>query len=503
MPRIQTYDQQVETQGPTGGVSPNLELATATGRAVENLGRSVDAVGGALEKRESQEEQSSVFAQLATNHANWSAEINKRTANGTLDVDEFKQEYEDSVNKIGDDLSTDAGGNAFKRESARFGSALLQQAAAGKAALAGEEARGNFETALNENSNALYQNPSAFDATRASMESYINSQVSQGLIPAKKADELKDQVDRGLSQSALRGFMQVNPDAAKSLLDNGNFDQYIKGQDKYKMYEEVKQFQRGAEIEKKRQQTALDDAQSARAEEWKNTSAIPQLVSGALQPKAVMNNPDLNSDEKLKWLNLIDARAKKESNGDPAVENNIMKRMFLPDGDPQKISSVEQMEPYAAKGLISFPKMEQYSAYLQKKSPEAQAMNSQRKMFMDYAKGKLVNANPMLGTKDPDGELNFNNLMSEVMKTEQSYRKAGKDPSELFDQKNPNSVWNKVPGFVKTPQQIMQGMADQVRAPNAPPEEMVSVVSPEGVPGKVPKSKVDDYINNRKFKRAK
>lgn len=503
MPKIQEYEQQVGAQGPTGGVSPNLEVASETGRAAQSLGSSLEQLGDAVQRRNEQAETSSVYAQMSQVRSKYTEQLNQQIQQGTLDVDQFKQDYQDDVNKVGENLSTDGGQNFFQRQAARVGGALLQHAIAGQAQQAGEKAAANFQTSLNSNSDSLYQNPHDFENVKDSMNEYIDKQVATGALPAKRADELKLKAGQSLAESSLRGYMQINPDAAKSVLDSGAYDQYIKGDDKYKMYAEVKTFANGQEIEKKRAQKAIDDATAARAEDWKQ-GALPLLTKNALTPKTVLNQPDLDSSEKLQWLNLI-KKGNEDQGSNPATVNSVMQRLVLPDNDPRKITTIEQVEPMLGKG-ISMSNMEQINTWIQKKSPEGLTLNSQRKMLMDYAKGKLVNANPMLGIKDPEGERNFSVFTNALIQQETALRKAGKNPSDLYDEKSPDSFWDKVPGYVKTPQQIMQGMADQTRQGAAPPgpgqpppEDMVNVVDKNGQLFKIPKSNLEK-AKSRGFK---
>lgn len=490
MPKIQEYEPEVSAQGPVGGISPNVEMAGAAGRGLERAASGIADLSGAVQRRQAQKESADVYSALSQTHADYTARLQKETNDGTLDIDQFKQDYEDAVNQVGQNVSTPQAQDLFQRQAARFGGSLLQHAIAGQAQVAADHANAALQTSYNASSDSLYQNPSAFETVKSSMNDFIDSQVADGGRSAKKSEELKVSMANGLAKSAVRGIMQNDPEAAKAALDNGDFDDYIKGDDKYKLYAEVKEFARAKVADQKNAQKLLDDAQDARAEQWKNDVGLPKLVKSALSAKDVLNNQDLSSSEKISWLNMIE-KGTREQNEDPAVKNSVLRRLVLPDNDPRKITDITQVEPFVGKGL-SLSDVEQMNTWLTKKSPDGQVLTSQRKMLIDYAKQKLVNSNPMMGIKDPEGERNFSVFTNALMQQEKAYKQAGKPLGELYDESKQDSYWNKVPGYVKTPQQIMQGLADQTRQP-APKEDMVDVISPEGVPGKLPKSKLDDY----------
>lgn len=461
---------------PPGG---RINAPDPTAEGLKEAGRSLMGVGDVLAERQSQDEVSNLSAQMSQANANIRSQLEDQTQKGTLDVSKFNEGVTDQLNDIGSNIQTRAGQQFFQRMSSSIQSSVYESAMTRQAHLAGEKAVGNYQTALNSQSTSVAADPSSFDSALKLHDQTIDSLVATGGLPADKAEELRADGKKVLSISAVKGLMNINPDMAKSALDSGKFDQDINGEVKEQLYGQVDQAKRAKLASDELADRLQKQAAEKKAEAWKQT-AFPKILDGTLNNQDITNAP-LTFADKEHMINLVHAQAEQKAKSDPTVENNVFMRIVADDTDPNKITDDKQIYDQVGHGLTP-EKAIFYANVLQgAKTPEGKLIASQRKMLLDAAKQQLVNANPMLGMKDVNGQMNFAKFNQDLMNQEQQLRKAGKSPLSLYDQNDPNSMWKKINQYVKTPQQIMQGNMDllkngTVAPPGSPPHPNVGDV---------------------------
>lgn len=459
MPRIEDYSAQTEAQGPVGGLDPRVEAAGYMGRQVEKLGGVIGQTGQEIFKRQEQAEISDTYATFADARSKWTSDLQDQVQKGTLNVDEFKQKYQDFVDSQADKVTTASGKNFFNRQAARLGGSLLTMAAHGQVAIAGAKAVADYQSGQNSLQDALMKDPSQFQDAIDSTHENIDGLTAAGSVPADKAPMFIGRASTDLAKAAVRGWAQIDPVTAKKKLDDGEFDKYFDGDAKKQMYGEVQMAEHGKAIEDARIQKAQDDAQATKADQTMQ-DWLPKILSNSLSTKDVTNNHDLDFGQKARILNMIEQNQNKEIKTDPRVVVSLARRALLPDGDPQKITDMSQLSPYVGKGLnlSDVTKINNFIA----KTPEGIAINADRKKLLDYAGAALIKKDAM-GIQDPQGQKNVAQFMTDLQNQEAQMRTQGLPLKSLYDPSSKDYFGNKIDGYKRSSQEIMQDQAQQYK----------------------------------------
>jgi len=136
---------------------------------------------------------------------------------------------------------------------------------------------------------------------------------------------------------------------------------------------------------------------------------------------------------------------------DPKLVNDLRQRLYLPDGDPNKISNPGQLTPYIAHGL-NYTDTEHLShEMVQANTPEGNPFLKQVQEIKTTARKMLTSSTSALAIQHPElsdeAAYRFGaNLDDQIA----AARKAGKDPHSLFVPGSPDYVLapNRVGAFM-------------------------------------------------------
>ncbi len=433
MPKINDYaTPQASAKMNAFESSSGLRQGGETGRAMQRAGAVIEDVGDMVYRRQAQEETSDLNAKFAEARAEWANTIDEETRNGTIDAGKTSEKIQDYVNNMNQDISTAEGRRMFDREAARLNGFVLKGASKAQAQVAGAKAEANWRSALANNSSVLNTDPSDFEATYQSTMDSIDDQVESGGIPATIAEKFKLETGRELAKSAVRGWANLNPDIAEKKLNKGEFDKYFDGDTKAQMQGYINSQKSAAEIEGRRQEKAFEDAKKKRSEAWQSKN-LGALVNGQLPTKDIIDSKDLKYDDKVAMLKLQDWASKERVQLDPAVENELFRRINLGDQDPQQIQDISQLVPFVGRGLTP-ASVEKLSGWIDN-SPAGRVKKDNRKNVIDYATARLVKKDSF-GMSDPKGEMLLNQFIADLQAAEAEYIKEGKSTSALY---NPHS----------------------------------------------------------------
>lgn len=478
MPKVQEYLPEVEAQGPVGQTSPMTEEASMFGRGMESAGRDIEDAGTIVHQRQTQEETSNAYADVAEQRANMMMRVQEETANGTLDVDQIKQDYQDWSDKQLDSLTTAGGKDAFNRAAARAGGSILQTAARGQAVMAGAKAKDNLTTLMNSNSSMAMNDPSQFADLRDGQTEAIQAQVDSGAISQPVAERMRQGMDLELAKGAVRGYMQsdynkiksavmasggkIDPNedslnSARTMLDSGGFDQFLDSDNKKALQNEIRSNQQAAQAAGGQALNQRQIAVAAQGEQFK-VQSFEKLQTNSLDPASVTNaarSGIISSDEQLKMYHLINESGKGEMATNPAVKNNIMNRVLSPDNDPQHISDPMQVAYMVKDGMLSTQDFHQISQAIQ--MVPSNRVNS-------FNEGQLLQkAQAAIGTSDPNAQYKLMQFTNEVQQAKQTAMKSQQPIGPLLDPNSNQYLGNQIQKYVATPQDILKAQADKVR----------------------------------------
>jgi hypothetical protein len=486
MPVIREYQRQVSAPGAIQQpqYSPN-QFGAQEGRALENLGGAVSQVADVVAKRLDQENTSDVTQKLTKANADLAMDLQNtlRTAQpGDKKVfEDYNKRVEDTLGKIGEEANTVSARNFYGDTSVRIRAQLTQTAANGQADLAGVKAVTDYTSSLNNLSAATLADPSSASLQRELHGKTIENLVATGQLPREKALQLQMQGDQALAKSAVRGWIQLDPEYAKQKMKTGEFDKDLGAEGKVQLYGEADQAIRGKEIDIERRRAQQERVVKQQQQQTQN-KMLQAMVDGSLDTKSILNSnlEAFGSGSKEQFLNMLKMANSSEVKlkDDGAVVQNLYSRIHLPDGDPNKLTDENELNNFFGRGL-GFAGLNHLRDEMQGRQTEAGKIESDmKKQVFEIAKSKLTKSNPMIGIRDPEGDENMARFNAFFQQEYKEQRAKGVLASALLNPDSPQYLGKNIAQYVRTPQQIMQSLV-KTRT-QAPQNTLSGTLSPQG-----------------------
>lgn len=491
MARIEPYESNVEAPGPVGGLSPNLDEATAVGRSLSALGSQVDQAADIVYKKQEQTEAVQAYSAFAKYRADAYGKIQKGVEDETLDPDKVMDDYNNFVDSQSENYTTAGGKNQFLHQAARLQSSLQIKASGGYAHVQGQQTADMVDQATGDGRTAIQLDPSQFQDTLQAGNAFLDSQdqANGGKLNSALIAKGKAQMAEDYSYTAIRATAQTSPDAAQKLLDSGAFTKYLDNQGMSKAQTIITQAQMASRAQANFAAKQESDAQSAQDDSTQK-SYLQAIHSGQFNAGTAFKDPSFNQlsfSQQNQIFNAAEQASKRDQEFRPAVFNGLMKRVESADTDVGHISSDEQLIQMMASGRINPAEARAASVWLAK-DPETKLLNAQVKNVMTYATKTLSMSAPLVqglpGVKDPDGDYKtmlfrqaVNQKRAEFLQANPPGQPGSKPVSTLFDPKAPEFVGNMVPQFQMTHDQVIRRQAQSrvdsaVSAPSATPTQI-------------------------------
>lgn len=469
MPQIREYSQRTSAPGPIQGPRVSGEaLGAGMARELARAGAAVQEFGDTMYKAEENRETTEATVQLSKAHAEFTNQLNKQLQEGTINSEEFMQQYDERMGEISGNYATVGAQNHFNRGAANLRSNFLVSATSAQAEIAGTKAIIGYQESQKNLSSGIMNDPSSFKVAMQLQSDYLDTLVSQGL-PATKAAQLKVQMQTELAKSAVRGWTNLNPEDAKAQLNQGLWDEMFDGDVKKQMLGEVDTAINAKRIEQERMRA---EAEKAKVEQQKVTqnTFLSKMVKGQLSTKEILNSnlEAFGSGSKEQFLRMVEEDAKAPIKTDSATFTSLFERIHLPDGDPKKILDENELNQYVIKRQLTMEDLNRLRSEIQGKNTQAGDIESRmRNQLLEVGKQRLVKSNPMLGIKDPEGELQYAKYLQYVQDEFETQRKAGKSARQLLDPNSTDYIGHGLSNFAKTPTQIMKSMTNSMKPQTA------------------------------------
>lgn len=473
MAQIQEYLPQVAAPEPVGGMSPNVELAGAAGRGLEKLGGDIEQIGDVNYKRDTQLETADIYSYHADQRANKTDELQQKIQDGSLDVEQFMQDFDDDQGSenLQSSLNTRGGRAFFERQQARLRGQLLTAANHGASLITANRVKGDWINGQTQLGNSVENDPHSFkDAYDSSLEA-IDEVIKNGGLPESMRDKAERQSGAELSKAMLRGYAKLGTSTddqgnvtydgiaqARSMLKDENVQKFLGPDQVHSMEGEIDRYERADDIEKIRTDKAVQEHQKAAAEKWGQDN-LEKLSNNALSTKDVFSavkDGTLKWEQGEKWLNLIQEGAKQDVKTNPRTKNSLISRIVNPDS-PNPITSTDDLMPYVGKG-ISITDFNQMNG-LFKKTPEQQAAAQGEKAMFDSARRTIRFKNPMTNQYDVLGEQKLAQFMSDYTHAKQDVVKQGGKVSDLTDSNSPLYFGSRLEAYQTSMQDQMAHVA--------------------------------------------
>lgn len=463
MPRINDYGSP-ELGSQASGLESGASLMPdgAVGRSLQNLGNQVSETGDLIYRRKAQKEVSDLTAQFADARAEQTQTLEQETRDGTVNTQVAKERLQDQLNKMNVDISTREGRNLFEKESARLGAYTLHAAGRGEALAGAAKVEADTQREIDSNSSSIFTDPTQVDSVIEMSDTSIDARVGLNKMTFAQAEKWKLEASKLYAQSAIQGYSRMGPNGptiAERLLDSGKFDKYIDGKAKSSLQSYIDQRRSANESDDRRAEKAANDAKKKRSEASQNKN-LADVISGARSSSEIIEDPDLIYDDKVATLKLADWASKEKTQVDPGVENELFRRINLPDGDPQQISSMNQLVPYVGKGITP-EKVESLNRWIDN-SPEGAKKKEQRRGVIDYGTAQLIKKDTFW-TVDPKGQLLFNQFRDDLLATEEEYTKEGKSLAPLYNSHSPEYFGLVANKYKRSQKDIMRDTVQEMR----------------------------------------
>lgn len=474
MPRIREYERE---QGALAEVrSSRSQISSGGTNALTELAPGLAVAAQTLHRVAEEREVSEVHTRLAKARAEWTMNMQERVSSidpgdGSF-VDKLQKDVAGYFDKAGAGLSTRAGRAAWTRGVASLSGDLIASGSGAFAQAAGARAKQNYIESLNAFRNSLLQAPGSFDSVMAQAMAQLNDPAGPH-AKLKPAD--REQFDRmtkeQLALSAVQGQIAADPYGAQKQLKAGQWNQFLDADKTVSLLRESQTAIHAKEIEAERRR-----AQAERAERKAREAQLDGMIK-----KLYTGETGLSADEVLK-ANLSPAMrehlflairrdSKTEDKRESiALKNDLLRRILLPEGDPNRVASVEQLVPHLSSGDINADTVGVLTGWINgRRTPEGKIENEVVDAFAKAAHRQLSTENAALGIRDPGGEMAYANWFMQFSYDYRRQRQAGKTVQELLDPKSPDYLGKSIEAFRRTPQQAVSDMMRSATgAPGAP-----------------------------------
>jgi hypothetical protein len=447
MAEINSDLPQVGTQGAVGGISPNLEAVTALGRGMESAGEKVSEAGSLLYRKSEQEETANIYSDMAAAREKYTENLNNAMATGNLDVEQFKQQLQQDTDKIGENLSTTGSRNFFERQQSRLTGAMLLKASHVSGQISYNNTVTAFNSGVDADSNVAMMDPNQFPDLVDKNEEFIqNANISPAQAERLRLDmhkKIADGAARGLAQmdpgknpdgtpkenmllSTLKGLDPADKNDRSNLYRYLDADQisnlqgYAKNMDHARALQEDQVLSNQEKLLRAKGQVYLD--QNSRA-----------IVSGQMDPKNLINNPNLTLEQKNMGLDMIAKYSKKSVQSDPAYVNHVEDQILN--------GQINSRDDVVAAYNASNGKMSGEDAFRLFKrideTPDGQVIKSNLKSIYSQANQEL-RFKAMGGGYTVAGDTANANFRQELQTTAQLYVQNGKGTlRDFYSNQNP------------------------------------------------------------------
>jgi hypothetical protein len=430
MPKIRTYEQQVGIPNAELRSSASPETASLPGQAMANLGGQVADFAQVMHQNEVRDDIGSSQEKLAEIRNKYSQRVMVETQRGNIDTEKLYNDYNEEINSVSGEFKTNKGKEYFTKQSLSLGSQLIKSAAISQSQVKGKLAVEQWHNSMNLNANTLTKSPADFESVLSSSIDAINANVENGSMAATEAEKLKRLSGETFAASAVTGWASISADTAKDLLDQGQYDKYLDPTKKQELYKSIKAYKRGEETDSIRVRRLEKEKLEKVSEAWQQDN-LDNLNDKTITSKQILESP-MKSEKKIQWLNMLKKNLSETLKTDPAVKNNAIQRVLLPDGDPQKVDNISELYEFVGKGL-TITDIKQISSFMDS-TPEGKALKDSRKMLTDAAKAQILKTDPF--SRTTIGHQNLSKFSNDLLDRETQLKKEGKDVKELY---NPNS----------------------------------------------------------------
>jgi hypothetical protein len=460
MPQIREYNRQVEAVAPVQGRQVSAQALGGDGQALEFAGKALGHIGDVYERIKEQDDAVKISKQTSELYLQQTQELEALKNSGKITdpnaFTEYKQKFDNAFSKIGDEVSTSAGQKLLAERQAtytqHFGNAFVKSSADAK----GTQTKLGMQTTLNNFSTGLFNNPNDISHAMGEWEASVDAVQKSGTISYEDAITIKQHGQKTMADSAARGLIDKDPNAAKAILSTDVLDKYMDGNRKAELMKSAEIGIEGLRTEKKRAEADIAAAKE-KAAEAEMHSYMPDWVDNKLLPSTVVKSKTLSSDQQIKWLKLINTNAAGLAKNHDAVENDLYKKITI-----GEITSVDQINDMVGNGINSKGAQRLAKMLADRRDPETGVKDSDAKAGIYKQAEKALGKDPLAGA-NPDAERRLNAFRFRMEEAWIDGKKQGLTTQQLTDPRSPNYLGNLINEFKPTREEVFQMKFGQVK----------------------------------------
>lgn len=448
MPQIKPYYQQDSASGvmPSRAVQPSQE-GTAIMLAAKELGD----LGNVIREQESRTDVSNVYTEFAKTRAQWTQYLREKadTAKpGDMTFAEgYAKDLTDYLTQARGIAKTAAGQQTFDRLAAEFSGEATGRAWEFQSKLAGQAAKDGYLTSLDRYENTLLKDPTQYDAIVKLATEQLNDPNGQfARLSAPERVALNTQTRERLSARMVQGLI-FNGAAELALrnLKEGRYDDALDPKAKAALLVDAQQGIEAQAAEQRRK------AMELRAEQKAEREAIaggflariyqPSAENGGrLTIKEILGSKLEATGENSKehFIKLIESRAKEAAEKPIKTIPSVMTGLFDDIRNGRMADTSRLDKAYVDKQISFEDLMRLRKEFADMRTPGGERLTQTKKAFFDGMKAQIDKSNPLMGKIDVSGTQKFYEFQQHVDDQIEAYRKAGKEPYDLFNPSKPD-----------------------------------------------------------------
>lgn len=441
---------QVAAQGAVGGVSPNIEAITAAGRGLESAGQNISEGGSYLYRKSAQEEQANVYADMAAAREKYTENLNNALLTGNLDTEQFSQDLKDNTDKIGEGLSTAEGRNFFQRQQARLTGAMLLKASHISGQISANDTVDKFNQGIDSDTNTAAKDPTQFPDIIDKNEELISGLSN---LSPQQAEKLRLQMHEKIAAGAARGLAEQDPGKKADgtpnenrLLatlkgldpedkdDPSNLYRYLNADQISNLEGYAKRMDTARGVQEEQVLANQEKLQRLKGQVWltQNKQAI---LTGAMDPKAIISNPNLTIQEAEMATKMVREHNKWSEERDPGYINSVENKIIN-----GQINSRDQLTKEYNANPIKMGSAYWELANKIDKTPDGHIVTNNIKQLYDMGNRELEGSGP---TFTAEGAKRNYNFRQELNAAASNYVQSGQGSLRDFysntNAKDPNS----------------------------------------------------------------
>lgn len=474
---LQPSDRAAESSIQAGRrIGANLnETGEAVTLAGHRIGSGISEIGKAVEDYNFHQEQSEGYKTLSqimlARTTAWQERIKDPATRDDPSLQaKFAQESEDIYDQFRQSFSTKKGQEWADHRIAATREHFNTTTTADIASIAGVKAHNNLIEGLNLNVAVVDKDPTALVAAANLWNESIAAtlEANPGITGAQKVKFETDMKRTGLQalvQAAVKADIRSGGDGTR-ISDDPQFAPYINAQERQQFVTMQRQEQRLVTAEARAQkQWAKEEAQ------FKSDDTVVKMWQNLSSPKPSLSRQDLNDAVDAGQLTRRDYEhmigvVERQTKDEPAarvsqrVWSDLTSRMYLPEGDPNKITAITDILQNVDK-LRKDDFNDLVKKFQDGKTEFGQKLGTDVEHFLQSYKASISKS--MLGNNDGFGDAQFFKFRKDVEQAVEDARRSG-GPDAVRKLLKPGST-----EFLGNPDNIMRYIAplDQTLRENA------------------------------------